>query len=135
MSKDKKSSQLGMNVGTASHRLVKDILWSLIVKTGQDNCCKCSQPMERSNFSIEHVIPWLHSEDPLKLFFDLDNISFSHLKCNVADRRVMNKAPCGTDSSYRGGCKCELCTNAHAAYRRKKYDPEKRSLKYKAKGY
>jgi len=47
--------------------------------------------MSRETFSIEHVIPWLDSEDPVKLFFDLDNISFSHLKCNVEDARKVNK--------------------------------------------
>ena len=88
---DKKKMQLGMNPSTASHRLVKDVLWKLIKQTGQDTCCKCGEPMSRETFSIEHVIPWLDSEDPVGLYFDLDNISFSHLKCNIADGRKPNK--------------------------------------------
>ena len=66
---DKKSSQLGMHVSTASNRLVKDILWSLIKETNRDTCCKCGKAMKRDDFSIEHLTPWLHSENPLTLFF------------------------------------------------------------------
>ena len=84
---DKKKMQLGMNPSTASHRLVKDVLWSLIVKTEQHDCCKCGEPMSRETFSIEHLDPWLDSDDPVGLYFDLDNIGFSHLRCNVADAR------------------------------------------------
>lgn len=85
--KEKKHNQLGMNPSTAQGRLVKDILWSLVVKTKQNHCCKCGKEMTRATFSIEHVIPWLDSENPLQLFFDLDNIAFSHLSCNIADVR------------------------------------------------
>jgi hypothetical protein len=84
---DKKKEQLGMNPSTASGRLVKDVLWSLIVQTKQDVCCKCKQSMTRETFSIEHVKPWLDSNDPVGLYFDLDNISFSHLSCNISDAR------------------------------------------------
>ena len=89
--KDEKTKQLGMNPSTASARLVKDILWSLIVQTEQDKCCKCGEHMSRDTFSIEHIEPWLHSEKPLQLYFDLNNISFSHLTCNIADIRRPNK--------------------------------------------
>lgn len=87
MSKQEKKKQLGMDPGTASNRLVKDLLWDFIVKSGQDFCFQCGAQMERDNFSIEHKEPWLHSEDPLGLFFDLDNISFSHHSCNCAASR------------------------------------------------
>lgn len=88
---EKKSQQLGMNYSTASGRLVKDILFSLVVQTGKNTCHQCLGEMSRENFSIEHKTPWLDSEDPLKLFFDLDNISFSHLKCNFAAARKPGK--------------------------------------------
>lgn len=132
---DKKSSQLGMNVSTASGRLVKDILWSLIKETNRDICCKCGKAMKRDDFSIEHLTPWLHSENPLALFFDLNNISFSHRKCNSSDRRVTNRALCGTPSKYRSGCRCEDCTKASRDYKRSKYSSSKRRLKYERKGY
>ena len=80
----KKHSQLGMNSSTASHRLVKDLLFSFVKDTP---CYHCGGTLERENFSIEHKVPWLDSEDPKGLFFDLDNISYSHLSCNVKAAR------------------------------------------------
>lgn len=83
MSKQKKTIQLGMNPSTASGRLIKDTLWRLIVETKQDNCFQCGDLMTRENFSVEHKEPWLDSEDPVGLFFDQCNISFSHHLCNI----------------------------------------------------
>lgn len=128
MKEDKKAKQLGMNPSTASGRLVKDILWDLIVKTDQHFCCKCQKEMTRQTFSIEHLVPWLDSENPLSLYFDLENISFSHLSCNVADNR--------------GGPKRKIYENerervlARQARRKgnRKYDPEKRRQQYLTKG-
>lgn len=125
----KKQNQLGMNPSTASHRLVKDLLWNFIKLTGNDNCCKCGTEMDRSNFSIEHVQPWLDSENPLELYFDVDNISYSHLKCNVGDRRRDTQS-CGTYASYRRGCRCIPCKNASSEKSRSKYCPETRSKRY-----
>jgi hypothetical protein len=84
---NKKSEQLGIHQGTAQHRLLKDILWSLVVKTGQQNCCRCGEHMSRNSFSIDHIEPWLDSDNPVDKFFDLDNISFSHKSCNIAAAR------------------------------------------------
>lgn len=78
----KKQSQLGMNPGTASGRLVKDLLFKF-VRLHHPNCFRCGQPLTRETFSIEHKTPWLDSDKPLELFFDLDNIDFSHHSCNV----------------------------------------------------
>jgi len=127
---DKKKRQLGMNPSTASHRLIKDIMWDLIQKTNQDTCCKCDEIMTRENFSIEHVIPWLDSEDPIGLFFDLNNIRFSHLSCNVGARRQTNVAKCGTFSKYTLGCRCVECTIAKAEYGRNNYCPDSRRNRY-----
>ena len=80
-----------MNPSTASGRLVKDLLWDMIVQLDKDICFHCNKPMQRDNFSIEHKKPWLDSEDPVGLYFDLDNISFSHLKCNFERARKPNK--------------------------------------------
>jgi hypothetical protein len=89
---DKKQKQLGMNPSTASGRLVKDTLWRFIVQANQDSCYQCNGKMTRDNFSIEHKVPWLDSEDPVHLFFDQDNISFSHHSCNLkAARRPTKK--------------------------------------------
>ena len=89
MSNKKKSEQLGMSYGKASAKLRKSLLFFLAQKCESDNCYRCSNKIEKiEDLSIEHKIPWLDSEDPVELFFNLDNISFSHLKCNVASRRI-----------------------------------------------
>ncbi len=88
---DRKKKQLGMNPSTASHRLVKDILWKFIKDTGNNICFQCQGAMDRENFSIEHKEPWLDSDDPQGLFFNLDNISFSHISCNISSARRPHK--------------------------------------------
>lgn len=91
MDQIKGKKQLGMNPSTASHRLVKDLLWKFIVYTGQHYCFCCNKGMSRETFSIEHKIPWLDSKNPKELFFDLGNIAFSHLSCNSAVARRPHK--------------------------------------------
>ena len=83
----KREKQLGMSIGTASNRLRKKILFDLVKKTNQDNCYRCNKKItDISNLTIEHKVRWLDSKNPIELFFDLDNIAFSHSKCNVSTR-------------------------------------------------
>ena len=89
---DKKKLQLGMNPSTASHRLVKDLLWFFICQTKDGvNCHRCGQMMDRDTFSIEHKTPWLDSDDPVGLYFNLANVDFSHKSCNYAAKRIPHK--------------------------------------------
>lgn len=128
----RKKSQLGMNPSTASNRLVKDVLFKLAKDAGH-TCFQCKGELTRDTFSIEHKVPWLDSEDPIGLFFDLDNIAFSHLGCNVGARR-REKAACGTSSAYSRGCRCNECKAAHAEAYRTNYTPEQRSARYRRTG-
>lgn len=82
----KKHEQLGMNAGSAAHRLLRDILFKLVSEAGY-KCFRCGGEMTRENYSIDHKEPWLDSEDPAKLFFDLDNVAFSHRRCNYGRAR------------------------------------------------
>jgi hypothetical protein len=82
-----KAAQLGMPIGTAAGRLRKKILFSLLQRLDEDVCFKCGEEIESTDeLSIEHKKPWLHTDDPVGLFFDIDNIAFSHLSCNKANR-------------------------------------------------
>lgn len=138
--------QLGMNVGTATNKLLKDILFDFVNKAGY-TCHRCGGVLERDNFSIEHKEPWMHKEDPQQWFFSLDNIGYSHRNCNSnAARRVYTEddpvkdrrrplAGCGTNSSYTRGCRCDECRKAHAEYGRSRYTTEKRKIKYLEHGY
>lgn len=129
----KKQNQLGMNPSTASNRLVKDVLYKLAVDAGH-KCFQCQGGLTRESFSIEHKVPWLDSDDPVALYFDLENIAFRHHGCNVGARR---KAPavCGTVSKYVGGCRCAPCTAAKATAQRESYDPERRTKRCRSTGH
>ena len=113
MSKLKKQNQLGMNPSTASHRLIKDILFSFIQKENI-KCHQCDCEMTREDFSIEHKIPWLDSNNPIELYFDLNNITFSHLNCNVgAARKSKGIQKHGIKAYKKHGCRCEICKEAN----------------------
>ena len=74
---------LGMSGGAARNRLVKSILFMLAQKVGLDTCFRCGTKIETvAEFSMDHKEDWERSADPVKAFFDLANIAFSHLSCN-----------------------------------------------------
>lgn len=128
MKQEKKQKQLGMNPSTASARLVKDVLYKLVVQTGQNDCFVCGKPVSRDTFSIEHKVAWLDSIDPVKLFFDTDNISFSHLSCNVgAGRRPHKRQDRETYEAEK--------LKANADRRRRIYSPEQRRRRYETTGH
>jgi len=117
----KKAKQLGMPLGTAAGRLKKMFLFSLLKKYGLNICYQCGGEIESpENLSIEHKIPWLDSDDPIKNFFDLDNVAVSHHSCNVASARRY-KLGHGTAASYRRGCRCEDCRAAYSKSRKAQY--------------
>lgn len=87
-SNEKKSKQLGMPLGTATAKLRKSILFQLLKESGKNICYQCGNIISsEEELSIEHKIPWLDSSDPKKLFFSLENIAFSHLRCNIGAAR------------------------------------------------
>ncbi len=80
-----KSDALGMPIGTAANRLRKMILFSLVCRLELNTCYQCGKEiLAVGDLSIEHKEPWLQADDPVTSFFDLDNIAFSHLSCNIA---------------------------------------------------
>jgi len=120
MKSNNKDKQLGMNPGTASNRLLKQLLFSLGDRLGMQWCFQCASKIESvEDMSIEHKVPWLHSEDPVGLYFDLDNIAFSHKVCNYAASRPRKaKKFCPSPASYRRGCRCEGCRKSNSEYRK-----------------
>lgn len=80
-----KSAILGMNFSTASSRLKKNILHSILVRIGESNCFKCGTEIATpEELSVEHKVAWRTPEQ----FWDLENIAFSHLRCNLPDEYV-----------------------------------------------
>lgn len=117
-SAQKKQNQLGMPIGTASAKLRKAILFRYVQKCGDDICFQCQKPItDIEDFSIEHKQPYLNAEDPVSLFFDLDNIAFSHLGCNIKASRVREPSH-GNPSTYNKGCRCQECKIANTIRRR-----------------
>lgn len=87
-----KSEQLEIPFSTANQRLRKMIMFKLVQECGRDNCYRCKEKItDIDNFSIEHMEDWLHTENPKELFFDLNNIAFSHHKCNTSRGQQMKK--------------------------------------------
>lgn len=80
-SNQKKDATLGMPHGTANNRLRKNILFHLLAKLNENVCFKCGLRIEKvEELSIEHKLPW--EGRSAELFWNLDNIAFSHLHCN-----------------------------------------------------
>lgn len=85
--------QLGIWTTAAARQLTRMVILHLLQKSEQHYCYRCGQPIEIvKNLSIEHKIPWRDSENPRELFFDLDNIAFSHRRCNSAHIRTHTPA-------------------------------------------
>jgi hypothetical protein len=80
---DKRSLQLGMNASTAANRLRSDLLFSFVKLAGH-KCHRCGGELTRESFSVEHIKPWLGADDAVELFFDIENIAFSHQSCNYS---------------------------------------------------
>ena len=104
----RKSAFLGMSHGKASHRLRKMVLLNLLQKYGENICFKCSRKIEDVNeLSIEHKQPW--EGVSVELFWSLDNIAFSHLRCNTPHRHVgggVSKRKVGSKgTAWCVGCK------------------------------
>lgn len=126
----KKRKQLGMPHGTAANKLRKAIMFDLIKKAGKNICFQCGETIDNiSNLSIEHKIPWLDSEDPAGLYFDLDNIAFSHLTCNCkAGRYTRKRTQHGSGRMYNHyGCRCDKCKEWNKLNGRK-YRLKRRSI-------
>jgi hypothetical protein len=88
-SNQRKDATLGMPHGTASGRLRKMILFNLLKKHGENSCHACGKPIDSVDaLSIEHKKPW--EGVSADLFWDLENIAFSHLRCNTPNRPYNN---------------------------------------------
>lgn len=85
MGNKEKAATLGMPHGTAASRLRKMLLFRQLKKHGENVCVRCSQVIELiEDLSVEHIKPW--EGVSAELFWDLDNVSFSHTKCNRPHR-------------------------------------------------
>jgi 5-methylcytosine-specific restriction endonuclease McrA len=86
MANRKASETLGMPPGTASNRLRKMLLFRQLKKHNENTCVRCEKEIETvEELSVEHIKPW--EGISANLFWDLDNVAFSHMRCNVPHTR------------------------------------------------
>ena len=112
-----------MDPGTASNRLKKNLLFEFAKRLDLNWCYQCGAEIDcGEDFTIEHKTPWLHSEDPKGLFFDIDNIAFSHKSCNYSAARNRQGRPCPSLTAYRKGCRCDECRRLKSENQKKYSD-------------
>lgn len=86
-SASRKKKFLGMPHGTAAARLRKMVMFRLLEKHNENFCFKCKERITTPDeLSIEHIEPW--EGVSIELFWSLNNIAFSHLRCNRPHRYV-----------------------------------------------
>ena len=74
---------LGEKLSTAKSRLNRILIFELAKKCGLDKCFRCGELIDDlDDFTVDHKESWLLSNQASKLFYDIENIAFSHGKCN-----------------------------------------------------
>ncbi len=111
---------LGAGNAGARQKLDRMLLFDYVGRCNMLYCYQCGEPIEViEEFSVEHKEPWRIADDPVASFFDLDNVAFSHRRCNT-----------GAANRRKYATKAE---RNKAAYKRKseymKAHPEKRRAK------
>ena len=95
--------QLGMSPSKARAQLLRRVLFDFIKRLSLDNCFQCGQKIEKlEELTLEHKIPWLHKNP--QLFWDIENIAFSHHICNSAKTRPANSR-CEAGNHWCNHCK------------------------------
>jgi hypothetical protein len=87
--KKEKTTISGMPRGTANSRLRKKLLFELLCSAGINKCFRCGELISLAeDLAIEHVQDWRNNHD---LFWDSNNIAFSHLDCSSGAARQEKK--------------------------------------------
>jgi hypothetical protein len=134
-----KDRLLGMANGTAWNRLRRLVLFMVLQRFKVNICFRCGKGIERvEELSFEHKTAWQSAPDPKASFFDLDNVAFSHLRCNIGSTNN-SKRQCLLGHPFddantrqrrsRSGRKCRECERLRSARRYREGDVrEKRKL-------
>jgi HNH endonuclease len=104
------SEQLGMHIATATRRLQKAVILMLVQKVGLDVCFRCGKKIETpQELSMDHKVAWRNVNPTL--FWDLDNIAFSHLSCNSKESRHAKSLHAPKGTAWCGAHKAYLPVN------------------------
>ena len=88
-----------MSYSTAGNRLKKMLFFKLVQETKKDRCFRCDEKITNYiELSIDHMDAWLDQDN--SVFWNLNNIAYSHLTCNSAkSARFQNSE--GIQQSFR----------------------------------
>lgn len=112
MANRKAIETLGMPQGTASNRLRKMLLFRQLKKHNENVCVRCEKEIETvDELSVEHIKPW--EGISAELFWDLDNVAFSHMRCNVPHRRHIPDSTERRKIGQEGTSWCTVCKVFH----------------------
>ncbi len=126
----RKDTLLGESHGAATHRLRKLLIFTYAKRCGDLDCFQCGKPIESIDaLSIEHKKPWMQAEQPRMAFYDLDNIAFSHLRCNIGAATPVNKRHLTPEDRRQAKNKSQRES------KKRLYTPEKRRRDYLEKGW
>lgn len=90
-SNQRKAELLGEPFGTANNKLRKIVLYELAKQLSLLDCYRCGKFMVIKDFSIDHKERWGVADDPIKVFYDIENIAFSHGVCNTVAGNIESK--------------------------------------------
>lgn len=83
-----------MPFGTACGQLRRMVMFHVLERHRENVCFRCGDLIERAeDLSIEHKEPW--QAVGAQLFWDLNNIAFSHVGCNLRTGWVRRKVSDG----------------------------------------
>ena len=100
-----KDRLLGMPHGTANNKLKKSIIFELATRLKMTACMRCGSTINSiDDMSIDHIHAWQSSPYPKVAFFDLTNIAFSHLSCNISAKTTPNKILPPKGKRWCGSC-------------------------------
>jgi hypothetical protein len=121
-SNKRKAETLGMAHGTANSLLRRNIIYHLLETPV---CYRCKEIIERpEDFSIDHIEPWEGRENGKELYWDLENIAFSHKWCNRPHLAVLEPKPLnhGWYGYNKKGCRCDVCKEASQKHNLERYE-------------
>lgn len=122
-----KSDLLGEPFGTAQNKLRKKLLFHLAGKANMLQCYRCAEQIETvAGFSVEHTKSWQYSANPVETFYDVEEIAFSHLICNVSASKdssySQKQITCSKGHVYstvhKNGKLVNRCKECHAQHQR-----------------
>ena len=93
------------------------LFFSLIQKLQLDICFRCEEKIENyKELSIDHKISWQGKSNDL--FWDIDNIAYSHISCNSAKSAASTGGGHPSYAGYSMGCRCKACIKCKQMYQK-----------------